>query len=121
MSSKIDTDTHHATTNVNAVRLKNYLTRKVDFLKIDIEGAEYAVLRDIKDDLHLVSNLFVEYHGIFQQQNELDELMSIIRTCGFNYYIKEAAEVYKTPFLRIKNPLIAYDLQLNIFCFRQPN
>ena len=118
MSSKIDTDTNHATINVNAVRLKNYLTRKVDFLKIDIEGAEYAVLRDIKDDLHLVNNLFVEYHGTFRQQNELDELMSIIRACGFTYYTKEAAEVYKTPFLRINNPLIPYDIQLNIFCFR---
>jgi len=118
MSSKINTDAHHATINVNAARLKNYLVRKVDFLKIDIEGAEYAVLRDIKDDLRLVNNLFVEYHGIFQQQNELDELMSIIRACGFTYYIKEAAEVYKTPFLRIKNPLIPYDIQLNIFCFR---
>jgi FkbM family methyltransferase len=121
MSSKIDTDIHHPTINVNAIRLKSYLARKVDFLKIDIEGAEYTVLRDIKDNLHLVNNLFVEYHGTFQQQNELDEIMSIIRAGGFTYYIKEAAEVYKTPFLRIRNPLIPYDLQLNIFCFRQPN
>jgi FkbM family methyltransferase len=39
-SSKIDTDTHHTTINVNTVLLKNYLMRKVNFLKIDIEGAE---------------------------------------------------------------------------------
>ena len=33
---------------VDAVRLKNYLDRPVDLLKIDIEGAEYEVLRDCR-------------------------------------------------------------------------
>ena len=33
---------------IKAVRLKDYLDRKIDFLKIDIEGAEYQVFRDIR-------------------------------------------------------------------------
>ncbi len=121
MSSKIETVKNGGTIDVKAMRLKDYLNRKVDFLKIDIEGAEFLVIKDIRDNLHFVNNLFVEYHGNFIQQNELAELIDVIKNCGFTYYIKEATEVYKTPFTRTKNPLIPYDIQLNIFCFREPN
>jgi FkbM family methyltransferase len=120
MSSKIETVKNGVTIDVKAIRLKDYLNRKVDFLKIDIEGAEFLVIKDIRDNLHFVNNLFVEYHGNFIQQNELAELIDVIKNCGFTYYIKEATEVYKTPFTRTKNPLIPYDIQLNIFCFREP-
>jgi hypothetical protein len=121
MSSKIETVKNGGTIDVKAIRIKDYLNRKVDFLKIDIEGAEFLVIKDIRDNLHFVNNLFVEYHGNFIQQNELAELIDVIKNCGFTYYIKEATEVYKTPFTRTKNPLIPYDIQLNIFCFREPN
>jgi FkbM family methyltransferase len=119
MSRKIDSGNNINTIDVKACRLKDYLTRQVDFLKIDIEGAEFSVIRDIKESLHFVNNLFLEYHGNFTQNNELTELIGIITACGFNYYIREATEVYKIPFLGIKNPAIPYDIQLNIFCFRR--
>jgi len=32
-------------------------------LKIDIEGAEYDVLKDCEDSLENVKNIFVEYHS----------------------------------------------------------
>jgi len=101
-----------------AVRLKDYLNRKIDFLKIDIEGAEYEVLRDISDNLSFVKNLFVEYHGMFGQVSELSELFDLFSKNGFRYYIKEATPVYETPFSREKKNAILYDIQLNIFCFR---
>lgn len=119
MSSKIETEKNVLAVDVKATRLKDYLNRNVDFLKIDIEGSEFMVVKDIMDSLHLVNNLFVEYHGTFAQQNELTALMNMVMKCGFTYYMKEATEIYKTPFNRIKNPLIPYDVQLNIFCFRE--
>src|SRR5450755_800383 len=118
MSSKIETDDHTSAIKVKSSRLKNWLNRPVDFLKIDIEGAEYTVLQDIKDNLLLVSNLFLEYHGSFEQNPELAELFTLITNAGFQFYVREATIVYRTPFARSKNPGMMYDDQLNIFCFR---
>lgn len=119
MSSKIVFNQEAGASKLTkAVRLKNYLNRKIDFLKIDIEGAEYQVLCDIGDHLNFVNNLFVEYHGMFGQIAELSELFDLFSKKGFRYYIKEATVVYETPFVRKKKNAIIYDIQLNIFCFR---
>ena len=103
---------------VPAIRLKDLLIRKVDFLKIDIEGAEFAVIKDIFDKLDLVQNLFVEYHGNFSENQQLVEMLQMISSKGFQFYFREAASVFKHPFLQ---PLIKplFDIQLNIFCFRK--
>lgn len=118
MGSKIETGNGINTVEVKAIRLKDFLIKEIDFLKIDIEGAEYKVLNDIADKLYMVKNMFVEYHGTFDQNSELVELIGIINNCGFNFYIKEAASLYDYPFLRTKKSSISYDVQLNIFCFR---
>ena len=119
MGSKIEMDTTSNTIAVKAVRLKDFLNRQVDFLKIDIEGAENVVLTDIADNLHFVKNMFLEYHGTFDQNKELVKMINIISDAGFNFYIKEAASIYETPFYRTRNPYTSYDVQLNIFCFRK--
>jgi FkbM family methyltransferase len=106
-------------TTVQGTRLKDMLVKEVDFLKIDIEGAEYKVLTDIADQLHLVKNMFLEYHGTFNQNNELAALINIINSSGFKFYIKEAATLFKHPFTGVKRSAIEYDVQLNIFCFRK--
>jgi FkbM family methyltransferase len=118
MSSRIGDASSQHTVQVDAVRLKDFLNRPVDFLKIDIEGAEYPVLMDIANELRYVNNLFLEYHGSFAQNNELAKLFSLLVENGFAYYIKEATSVYATPFILNKPENIHYDVQLNIFCFR---
>ena len=117
MGSKIGSDLSGNTVSVQAVRLKDYLNKKIDFLKIDIEGAEYKVVKDIAGNLTNVKNMFVEYHGNFEQNEELLEIFDIILKAGFNFYFKEAANNYDQPFFRNKTGQ-DYDLQLNIFCFR---
>ncbi|MEP6616086.1 MAG: FkbM family methyltransferase [Ginsengibacter sp.] len=117
MGSKIGTDTTISNSNVKAIRLKDCLNKKVDFLKLDIEGAEYVVLKDISENLHFITNMFVEYHGRFAQNKELLEIFQIIEKAGFKFYIKEAAINYQQPFLHTKRNS-DYDIQLNIFCFR---
>lgn len=118
MSSRIGDASSHHTVPVNAVRLKDFLDRPVDFLKIDIEGAEYQVMMDIASELRFVNNLFLEYHGSFDQNRELAKLFILIVENGFAYYIKEATSVYDTPFIVKKPESMQYDVQLNIFCFR---
>lgn len=116
MSSKIGI-VADSTVKVQAIKLRDLLTRKVDFLKLDIEGAEYQVIKDIQDKLSMVENLFIEYHGSFAQNSELTEILQIVTKNNFYYYIKEATPVYIHPFLRI-NSNKSYDIQLNIFCFK---
>ncbi len=101
---------------VKAVKLKDFLNRQVDFLKIDIEGAEYEVMKDIDENLKNVNHLFVEYHGTFNQNKELNEIFEIITRNEFKYYIQQAANKHPTPF--IPSYTADYDVQLNIFCFR---
>ena len=38
---------------VPCVRLRDLLNEEIDFLKIDIEGAEYEVLKDCADEFEL--------------------------------------------------------------------
>ena len=119
MGSKIEDSSSikENATMVTAARLRDIIAGEIDFLKMDIEGAEYEVLKDIEDKLHLVDHLFLEYHGSFDENIQLNELLQMIVFSGFKYYIKEAAPVYPTPFYR-DYASDTYDVQLNIFCFR---
>lgn len=120
MSSKITDQDVAGAAEVKAVRLRDFLNRPVDFLKIDIEGAEFHVITDVADRLDQVKDLFLEYHGVFGQQQELTAIFSLLTEKGFRYYIKEATSVYDHPFVPRKDPVIPFDIQLNIFCFRGP-
>ena len=102
MSSRIHEEISENTIPVKAIRLKDYLDKPIDFLKIDIEGAEYQVIMDIADQLHHVNNLFLEYHGSFNQNNELNQIFTLLTDKGFSYYIKEATSIYDHPFDRLK-------------------
>jgi FkbM family methyltransferase len=103
---------------VTCTRLKPYLQiRKVDFLKMDIEGAEYEVLKDCENELYNVENIFIEYHSFSTQPQNLDKILNIIKNAGFRYHIKEAF-VRNKPFIE-RNVNADIDLQLNIFCYRE--
>ena len=102
---------------IEAINLNDYLQQEVDFLKIDIEGAENEIFKDISKNLHNVQNLFLEYHAIKNEPQKLSEILKIIEGAGFRYYITEAAQLMRFPFLKQiqKN---SFDVQLNIFCYR---
>ena len=117
LSSRITTEEGGNVVMIPSVRLKDYLTQRIDLLKLDIEGAEYEVLKDCAGQLSEVRNLFIEYHGQFENLDQLNEIFQIVRQDGFSYYIKEAAETYPTPFFR-QGEKPDYDVQLNIFCFK---
>lgn len=103
--------------SINAIDLKPFLEKGVDFLKIDIEGAENTLIFDLKPFLKNVDNLFLEYHGIIDNEQNLGEILNVIKSAGFHYYIKLAADNRRFPFL--KEEVSCFDQQLNIFCFRK--
>lgn len=118
-SGRIINQCDNSHTNVIEVKtqsFKNLLRRKIDFLKIDIEGAEYDVINDCRDKLSLVECLFVEYHSHQDEKQKLGELLSILSNAGFRYHIKESYTVAK-PFIE-RPAMLDMDLQLNIFCYR---
>ena len=118
LGSKIVNETGIQSKLINAVRLRDYITVPVDFLKLDIEGAEYEVLKDCGDKLHFVNNLFIEYHGQFEDHQQLTEIFSLLTQNSFTYYVREATVCYPTPFYR-ELRRTHYDVQLNIFCFKK--
>jgi FkbM family methyltransferase len=118
MASQIEQHPGTGTTSIKAVRLRNFLNERVDFLKLDIEGAEYEVLMDCKEKLANVQRMFIEYHGQFSTAKQLQEILDLLTHSGFQYYIKEAAPIFETPFYRASSMKHPYQVQLNIFCFR---
>jgi len=123
MGSNIIEAVPEATNNGNLVqmpcaRLKDYLHEPIDFIKMDIEGAEYEVMKDCAGHFGNVQNLFVEYHGNYDEMYKLNEILNILTEEKFAWYIKEAGNVYSRP-MYDKTKEAAYDVQLNIFAFRQ--
>ena len=104
--------------SIKAIRLSNLITSEIDFLKIDIEGAEYEVIVDCQSKLHLVRNLFIEYHSTFEEKYKLIEILKNLEQSGFDFYIKEANNIYPVPFSKEKINS-QFDIQLNIFAFRK--
>ena len=100
----IDTDKEKII-EVKALRLRDYLNRNVDFLKIDIEGAECEVLEDCQDDLKNVQNIFVEYHSFQNQIQNLDKILNILTKAGFRYYIEHIGIRSEKPFIKIDSHL----------------
>lgn len=104
------------TIRIESVRLKDYLHEKIDFLKIDIEGPEFEIIKDCSSSLKNVENIFVEYHSFAENPQMIGELLIYLKDAGFKIYIKEAWENMKNPFIEKKGP--HFDLQLNIFGYR---
>ncbi len=100
---------------VKAVCLDELIDGPVDFLKMDIEGAETDVLLT-SQKLGLVSRLFVEYHSFVSQQQRLMELLGVLRQSGFRIWIQTqycpARPFHETP------TQVDMDLQLNLFAKR---
>ncbi|WP_028982322.1 FkbM family methyltransferase [Sporocytophaga myxococcoides] len=105
---------------VESVRLRDLLlqTPKIDMLKMDIEGAESAVLKDCSDALTNVENIFIEYHSFPGQQQELNEILNVLSKNNFRYYI-DSAQGRQSPLVNHfyrDNKIM--DLQLNIFGYK---
>lgn len=116
-SSVTDCRKKNNVVTVKAVDLKKYLSETVDFLKIDIEGAENEVIFDIAPLLPNIKNLFLEYHGISDKSQNLGEILNILKHYGFQYYIRVAAETMHFPFCEVMTS--SFNQQLNIFCYRE--
>jgi FkbM family methyltransferase len=113
----VGTNSDNKVIKIPCVALGGFLDEPVDFLKLDIEGSELNVLKSCADKLKNVDHLFVEFHGYTSKEQNLDELLVIIKNAGFRYYIKESFPNLVFPFVE-KTPANYFDILLNIFCYR---
>ncbi len=102
-------------TKVKTIELKTLLNETVDFLKIDIEGAEVDVLKDCKGKLSLVKHLFFEYHNDIFKPQALHELLRLMVDEGFVYHIKESS-ARQRPFIDKNLICERYDMAITVFC-----
>lgn len=105
-----------ATVDVPTCRLADYLQEPVDLLKLDIEGAETAVLLDSAPHLRQVRNIIVEHHSFLDQPQTLHTALALLADAGFRVYIEPAAQS-KRPLVERKI-VRGMDVQLNLFGFR---
>lgn len=115
-AGRIDAGNGDNLIEIPAIRLGDFLNEPVDLLKMDIEGAETEVLKDIATRLHGVRNAFVEYHSFAGQPQTLGALVQILVDAGFRVHVHHV-HVAPRPFLEIKSHL-GMDMQLNIFARR---
>jgi FkbM family methyltransferase len=105
---------------VPSVRLKDIIEQEksIDFLKMDIEGAEIKVIEDCDGSLNRVNNIFIEYHSFINKEQELEKILKVLTENQFRYFIK--SDVPRTsPFInKLSNITPSMDLQLNIFAYR---
>ena len=71
---------------VKAVRLADLITGPVDMLKMDIEGAEYAVIQDLCETGRIahVNRFVCEIHGRDKQSEQLGEVLSALTRAGLS-------------------------------------
>lgn len=76
---------------VKTVVLNDYLNEPVDFLKLDIEGPEDAVIVKLGDKLADIKNSFIEFHhSIDLPQNRLVKILAALTAYGHIYRIDQA-------------------------------
>jgi FkbM family methyltransferase len=87
---------------VTTCKLSEYLDQPVDFLKLNIEGAEFEVLAECESKLRNVSEMVIEFHSFNGEEQRLQELLTILSRNGFRYMINhfdyESNLAVKPPF-----------------------
>lgn len=100
---------------VPVIGLDELLQEPVDFLKIDIEGAETDVICSCTR-LEAAAQVFLEYHSFADAAQSLHRVLEKLASSGFRYYLR-------TQFCP-KRPLVeeschlGMDLQVNVFAKR---
>lgn len=106
------------TIEIDTVRLSSYINGPVDFIKLDIEGAEVKVIQELEPKLVYVDNIFIEFHSFINSPQELDLILSILTRNKFRYYIDAPFRLRKNPFTD-HNTLLSLDFLVNIYAIKE--
>lgn len=106
-------------TEIKSIALSTIINQfdNIDFLKLDIEGGERAIMPSIELSLKRVQNFFCEYHSSVDEPQLLENILGTIARAGFRYHLKNLLASDK-PFIELSESC-GFDNQLNIFCTRK--
>jgi FkbM family methyltransferase len=99
--------------SVPARKLSTFIDCDVDLLKIDIEGAEVKVLRDLHETgkLRSVKRMHLEYHHhIDATRDDLSTTLKMLEQDGFGYQIKS---------LQPQWPMEQEFQDISIYCYQK--
>lgn len=86
--------TNGVTEKISCLKLVDYIKnngiKKIDLIKIDVEGYEYKVIKGLEEKINIVNNIIFEYGiGTYSSSNcELKDIVSILSK-NFKFYIIE--------------------------------
>ena len=75
---------------VDTALLSNYINQRIDFLKLDIEGAEELVMEEVSQSgkIKLINAMVIEYHHhIEPKEDNLSVILKILEDNGFGYQL----------------------------------
>lgn len=100
---------------IPSIRLSALLQQEevVDFLKMDIEGAEFDVINDCQTVLSKVRNLYIECHAWKGAEQRIGSLLEVITNAGFKYYLKPVQNFHAP--LTQGEKIANEDLQFHLF------
>jgi FkbM family methyltransferase len=84
--------------DVPAVRLDSLLDESVDFMKMNIEGAETSVLEAAGEALRNVNEMMIEYHHLPGLPRTLHRLLAVLEERGFECLVHDYYGERRGPF-----------------------
>ena len=99
----------HARQDVRVVRLSALLRQPVDFLKLDVEGAEYEIVADLISTgaIRWVLETVIEYHELPTQMNGGVRLATALEAAGFVVTIVTADPAERNGVIRARRATAA--------------
>lgn len=86
---------------VPATRLSSYMNKKVDLIKLDIEGMETRIIKEIETKLDRVGEIIMEFHGSkLNKSNNIENILSILDKHSFRYRIRQERRWIKRKSIR---------------------
>jgi FkbM family methyltransferase len=85
---------------VAQMRLSSLIDREVDFLKLDVEGAEDGVMADLfaSGRLRNIAQMVVEYHhNVNGKEGRFSSFLAQLEEAGFGYQLRCALSPRRTP------------------------
>lgn len=94
MTSSIHSEwSHGVAAQVPSVRLSTLIREPVDFLKLDVEGAEYAVVRELvaSGAITWVQEAVIEFHSLADEPGGAAALRELLAGAGMDVTVDEGA------------------------------
>ncbi len=94
----------NANTTIDVVQLSDFIDGEVDFVKLNIEGQELPVLRDLEASgaIKKIKRIVLEYHGWAGGDQCLGDILNLLARNGFRYLVhdfdRETCTTSKPPF-----------------------